>query len=104
MPDWSYRTLFQPLLHRLPSTLARDLTLHAIGLLSKLPSGTLVIKTLGHMESSRLLKRQYYGLKMKYPVGLSGRVDPHGVAQKAIAQFGFGFIEIGPVTVESVGN
>jgi len=33
---------------------------------------------------------------------LSGSVDPKGTAHKAMAQFGFGFMEIGPVTVEPI--
>lgn len=100
MPDWSYHTLFRPLLFQLPARAARDFTLGAMGLLSRLPGGTLVIKTLGHMESHSLLESESAGLRLRYPVGLSGGLDPRGMAGKALAQFGFGFMEIGPVTVE----
>ena len=51
MPDWSYQTLFRPVLFRLPARLSRALTLKSIGLLSRLPSGSFVIRTLGHMEA-----------------------------------------------------
>jgi len=102
MPDWSYRTLFRPLLFQLSSEKSRDVTLGLIGGLSKLPGGSLVIRTLGHMESSPVLAHSRYETAFKYPVGLCGGLDPHGQAQKALAQFGFGFMEVGPVSLRPI--
>lgn len=102
MPDWSYQTLFRPLLFRLPSRTARSLTLQAMGRISRLPGGTFLIKTLGHMEPSPLLECQIAGITAPTPIGLSGAVDPLGQAQRALSQFGFGFIEVGPITVNPV--
>ncbi|OXM85090.1 hypothetical protein [Paenibacillus rigui] len=102
MPDWSYQTIFRPLLFQLPSVLARDFTLKAMGGLSRLPGGSLLIKTLGHSESFPILASELAGIRLRYPVGLSGTLDPTGAAHRAMAQFGFGFIEIGPVTVNEV--
>ncbi|CAH1215232.1 Dihydroorotate dehydrogenase (quinone) [Paenibacillus plantiphilus] len=102
MPDWSYQTLFRPLLFRLPAKIARNATLHAMGGLSRIPGGSLVIRTLGHMEVSPLLEGEAMGVTFKYPVGLSGGLDPQGTAHTALAQFGFGFIEVGPVTIDPI--
>jgi dihydroorotate dehydrogenase len=102
MPDWSYRTMFRPLLFTLPARLARDITLQAMGTLSKIPWGSLVIRTLGHMESYSILETTRWGIKFKYPVGLSGNLDIHGKAQTALAQFGFGFFEVGPITLDPI--
>ncbi|WP_308637232.1 dihydroorotate dehydrogenase [Paenibacillus silvisoli] len=102
MPDWSYQSLFRPLLFRLPGRLARSVTLGAIGGLSRLPLGAFVIRTLGHMEPAPLLRSESCGLPFSTPVGLAGTVDPAGTAHRAIAQFGLGFMEIGPVTVQPV--
>ncbi len=102
MPDWSYQTLFRPLLFRLPSRKARSLTLNAMRRVSLLPGGTLLIKTLGHMEPSPLLESTIAGIPVPTPIGLSGEIDPHGLAHKAISQFGFGFMEVGPVTLHPV--
>ena len=99
MPDWSYRTLFRPLLFMLPAKVARNITLGAIGGLSKIPGGSLIIRTMGHMEVSPLLQKTLMGTSFGYPVGLSGLIDPRGIAHRAFAQFGIGFIEIGPVTL-----
>lgn len=102
MPDWSYQTLFRPVLFRLPSRVSRKLTLGAMGSISRIPGGSFVIRTLGHMELSPLLEREFGELSLISPVGLSGSVDPEGLAQKALAQFGFGFTEVGPVTVQPI--
>ncbi|WP_229263885.1 beta/alpha barrel domain-containing protein [Cohnella cholangitidis] len=63
-----------------------------------------MIKTLGHMEPSPLLEGRVAGIPVPTPVGLSGNADPQGIAPKALSQFGFGFIEIGPVTLQPVRN
>ncbi|REE56433.1 dihydroorotate dehydrogenase [Paenibacillus taihuensis] len=100
MPDWSYQTLFRPLLFRLPGRIARSFTLGAIGTLSRLPLGSFVIRTLGHMEPAPLLRSKIGGVELATPVGLAGSADPAGTAHRAMAQFGFGFIELGPVMAE----
>ncbi|PWW05211.1 dihydroorotate dehydrogenase [Paenibacillus cellulosilyticus] len=98
MPDWSYQTIFRPLLFRIPARAARGFTLQAMGRLSRIPGGTFIIKTLGHVEPSPLLQRNFAGILLPTPVGLSGAIDKEGIAVKAISQFGFGFVEIGPIT------
>lgn len=97
MPDWSYRTLFRPLLSRLPPIAARTLTLRGMGAVSRMPGGTLLIKTLGHMEPSSLLERRIGKTVLGTPVGLGSEVDPDSLAQRALAQLGFGFAWVGPV-------
>lgn len=86
----------------MPARLARELTLQSMGAISRIPGGSFVIKTLGHVEASPLLRTQASSLTFETPVGLSGSVDLKGTAHKAVSQFGFGFIEIGPVTMEEV--
>jgi len=102
MPDWSYHSLFRPLLFRLPARAARALTIGAMGALSRLPGGSFVIRTMGHVELVPQLAGELAGIAVPTPIGLSGGLDPHGTAHKALAQFGFGFVELGPITVEPV--
>jgi len=102
MPDWSYHPIFKPVLSQLPSRAARGFTLGAMGFISRIPGGTLLIKTLGHMEPSPSLTDRIADLPVQTPLGLSGSVDPSGTAHRALSQFGFGFIEIGPVTVRPI--
>src|SRR2546421_8242990 len=102
MPDWSYRTVFRPLLFRLPARAARDLALGVMGALARLPAGSLVIDFLGHMRPDERLARSVLGVKFPSPVGLAGDLDLNCAAPRALARFGFGFVEVGPVTANAV--
>ena len=104
MPDWSYRTVFRPLLFRLPFPLARALCLGFMGGLSRLPLGGEVIDFLGHMRPDARLKTEIAGLCLPSPLVLGPFLDCRVIAPGALARFGFGMIEIGPVTVAELGN
>jgi dihydroorotate dehydrogenase len=102
MPDWSYRTVFRPLLFRLPAAAARGLTLHVLGTLARLPLGPRVIDFLGHMRPDAHLRRERLGVAFPSPAGLGPCLDTHALALPALARFGFGFLDVGPVTAEPV--
>jgi hypothetical protein len=102
MPDWSYRTLFRPVLFRLPGTAGRDLAVAAIGGLGRLPGGRRVIEFMGHMRPPRSLRRRLGGLELDSPVGLAPGIDPQLVGLPGMCRFGFGFVEVGPVTARGV--
>jgi dihydroorotate dehydrogenase len=102
MPDWSYHPVFRPLLFRLPPATSRDVTLTAMGTLAALPGGPALIETLGQMRPPTCLEQSLWGVSFPSPVGLGAGLDVHAVALPALARFGFGFLEIGPVTVEPV--
>jgi len=106
MPDWSYRTLFRPLLFRLPAYWARELTLQAMGGLSRLPGGRFVIRTFADREVHPEMESGIPGMDVPLPspVGLSGGLDPRGSALTALSQLDFGFVEIGPIGMEEAGN
>ncbi|WP_166244489.1 hypothetical protein [Paenibacillus turpanensis] len=102
MPDWSYQTLFRPLLFRMPASKAREVTLKAFGTLGRLPFGSFVIRTMGHMELSPLLHSRIGPIDVRFPVGIGGEVDPSGAAEEGLGQIGSGFIEVGPVTPQPI--
>ena len=99
MPDWSYHTFFKPLLFRMKSERSRDLTLHTMNTLAKLPFGDKIIQFFGHMQPSKELERIVAGITFPSPVGISGALDPHLNGTQAFPNLGFGFIEVGPITV-----
>ena len=101
MPDWFYRTCSQPLLFALPVSAGRGLALGVMGTLARLPGGTAVIDFLGHMRPDPRLATPLNGVTFPTPVGLGAEIDPSGSALRAFRQFGIGFQEIGPVTVEA---
>jgi hypothetical protein len=104
MPDWSYRTAFRPLLFRLPPTLGRDLCLGVVGTLARLPLGGKIIDLLGHMGPDPRLRRTVLGITFPSPVGLGAGIDVRARAPRALARFGFGFLEFGPVTREPISG
>ncbi len=100
MPDWFYRTVTQPLLFRVPAVPARNFTLGFLGRLARLPFGPAVIDFLGHMRADPRLRQSFLGIDFPTTVGLGPGLDANAVALPALARFGFGFLEVGPITME----
>ncbi|MCA1557883.1 MAG: hypothetical protein LC731_05010 [Acidobacteria bacterium] len=100
MPDWFYRTLSQPILFSLPAQRARDLALGFMSRLQRLPLGSAVIDFLGHMRADERLRQSFLGIDFPTGVGLGPWLDTRAVALPALARFGLGFLEAGPVMVE----
>src|SRR5688572_24262749 len=98
MPDWFYRTVSQPILFRFSAPRARDFALGFMGGLSRLPFGPYLIDFLGHMRAHPWLTQTCSELGFPTAVGIGPWLDTHAVATKALARFGVGFIEVGPVT------
>src|SRR5690349_684603 len=104
MPDWSYHPFFRPLLFQLPPAIARDIAFSALGLLASLPFGlgNGVLECVGQLRIPAGIAHSVWGLHFPGPVGLGAGLDVHAVGTAALAHFGFGFLEIGPVTLEPV--
>ncbi|MDN3016381.1 dihydroorotate dehydrogenase [Paenibacillus sp. BSR1-1] len=98
MPDWSYHTLFKPLVSRLPKTRGREFIHRGMNMIASLPGGPKFIEILGHMAPSPLLQKKILGLTFSSPVGLSGKIDPLLTGSAAFSNLGFGFIEKGPIS------
>jgi dihydroorotate dehydrogenase len=99
LPDWSYHPLFKPWLSQLPNSLGREFIHRGMNFLSSLPGGPKIIEFLGHMTPSTQLKREFLGLSLANPIGLSGKVDPLLTGTRAFSNLGFGFLEVGSVSV-----
>ncbi len=100
MPDWFYRTVSRPILFRMPAYRARNLALGFMGGLARLPLGLALIDFLGHMRADDRLRQSFLGINFPTAIGLGPWLDTHAVALPALSRFGFGFLEVGPVTVE----
>ncbi|WP_059172335.1 dihydroorotate dehydrogenase [Bacillus sp. FJAT-27445] len=99
MPDWSYHTLFKPILMKLPPAFSRGFIHRGMSMLSSTPIGEAVIEFLGHMAPPKKLENHLFNVDFATPVGLSGRLDSELSGLKAFQNLGFGFIEIGPVSL-----
>ncbi|HJU54093.1 MAG TPA: hypothetical protein VJ715_05960, partial [Pyrinomonadaceae bacterium] len=104
MPDWFYRTVTRPILFRVPARQARNFALGFIGRLARLPLGPAVIDFLGHMRADARLRQSFLGIEFPTAIGLGPWLDTRAVALPALARFGFGFFEVGPVTIEANGS
>ncbi len=99
MPDWSYHSLFKPLLFRLPAKAAESLTLRAIGTVACIPGGTRFIEFLGQMRPAPELR---VNKNFSSPVGVGTGFDVDAASIEALSSFGVGFIEVGPITGKPV--
>lgn len=102
MPDWSYRTIFRPVFFAFGAERARTLALGAIGLLAKSPLGPKVIEFMGHMAPSPLAACTVTGLHFNTRLALTAGIDADLLGTKPLSQFGFGYIEAGPVSKEPI--
>jgi dihydroorotate dehydrogenase len=97
MPDWTYQTIFRPAIFALGAYRGVGGALGAIGALARLPLGPTVIQLMGHMKTDPRLAVELGGLRFPTRVGLGALLDPHLSATPGFAQFGFGFLEVGPI-------
>ncbi|QED47070.1 dihydroorotate dehydrogenase [Cytobacillus dafuensis] len=99
MPDWSYHPLFKPWLSILPGAFGREFIHRGMNSIVIIPGGKQLIEFLGHMEPSTKLKKSLFSSSFSSPVGLSGKIDPNLSGTTAFSYLGFGFIEVGPVSL-----
>lgn len=99
MPDWSYHPLFKPLLTKMKARESRIFIHKSMNMIASNKAGQRLIAFLGHMEPSTAIGKEINGIHFKSPVGLSHKIDPRMTASSAFAELGFGFLEIGPVTI-----
>lgn len=100
MPDWSYHPLFKPWLSKLPGAVGREFIHRGMNCITGLPGGKNLIEFLGHMKPSPAISKRLFNTTFSSPVGLSGKIDPLLSGTKAFSYLGFGFIEVGPVTLK----
>ncbi|MFT4416958.1 dihydroorotate dehydrogenase [Fredinandcohnia humi] len=104
MPDWSYHLLFKPILSFFPRNYSREFIHRGMNNIASLPGGHHIINFLGREESSRLLHKEIQGISYSNSIGLSGKIDPLLSGSRAFSNLGFGFMEIGPVTLAPTLN
>ncbi len=92
--------MFKPALSKLPAATGRNLIHRGMNTVSSLPGGGAFIEILGHTAPSPKLKTMLAGISVSNPVGLSGRIDPLLAGTAAFGNLGFGFIEVGPVSLD----
>tara|TARA_R110001583_G_scaffold144481_1_gene296439 strand:- start:4575 stop:5609 length:1035 start_codon:yes stop_codon:yes gene_type:complete len=92
-----YKSIIRPILFWFDPEQVHHFTFSVIKILNKIPFVSSIIRNLYVVEDPRL-ERDVFGLKFKNPVGLAAGFDKNAVLYNELANFGFGFIEIGTMT------
>lgn len=92
-----YKYLIRPILFSFNPETAHNLTFKLIAILRYIPFGRKIIRAIYHRESPGL-KKEVFGITFPNPVGLAGGLDKNGEFYNDMANFGFGFVEIGSIT------
>tara|TARA_R110001583_G_scaffold171551_2_gene325185 strand:- start:27286 stop:28323 length:1038 start_codon:yes stop_codon:yes gene_type:complete len=92
-----YKSIIRPLFFLFDPEKIHHFTFSLIKILSKIPGVPAIFRGLYQVNDKRL-ERTLFGLTFNNPVGLAAGFDKNAVLYNELANFGFGFIEIGTVT------
>lgn len=92
-----YKAVLRPLLFCFDPEKVHYFIFLLIRKVSVIPGFNGIFKTFYGIQDKRL-ERNLFGLTFKNPVGLAAGFDKNAVLYNELANFGFGFIEIGTVT------
>lgn len=92
-----YKAIIRPLLFKYDPEKIHHFTFSVIKIGFMLPIVAWLVRKIFSVEDKRL-ERKVMGLTFKNPVGLAAGFDKNAVLYNELADFGFGFIEIGTVT------
>ncbi|WP_159948309.1 quinone-dependent dihydroorotate dehydrogenase [Polaribacter septentrionalilitoris] len=92
-----YKAIVRPIFFLFDPEKIHYFTFSLIKTMSRVPFVTSIFRSLYKVKDKRL-ERNLFGLKFENPVGLAAGFDKNAVLYNELANFGFGFIEIGTVT------
>jgi len=96
--------LFKPILFSFSPETAHNIVVKLLIISRYIPLLQPILKFI-YSYNSPNLEREVMGIKFKNPIGLAAGFDKNGEIYNDLANFGFGFIEIGSLTPnEQVGN
>lgn len=95
---WLYRHFIRPALFTQESEDIHNFTLRALGVVSRQPA---LCDALTTFLGAEPLPVEVFGLHFPNPVGLAAGMDKHAAAVPAWAAMGFGFSELGGVTLHA---
>ena len=99
MTETMYKHFIRPILFRFNAETAHNITFGALSVLKRIPLAKQVTRLM-FCKSAPELSKEVFGRVFPNPVGLAGGLDKNGEHYNDLANFGFGFIEIGSLTPE----
>ena len=99
-----YKAVIRPIFFQFDPEKVHYFTFDMIKFMSKIPGVSALIRSIFKVEDRRL-ERNLFGITFPNPVGLAAGFDKNAVLYNELADYGFGFIEIGTVTPKAqAGN
>lgn len=92
-----YKHILKPILFRFNPETAHNILFSLLSFLRYVPFARSIIRTVYRRDSSTT-SREVFGIHFPNPVGLAGGLDKNGEYYNDLANFGFGFVEIGSLT------
>ncbi|MDO3694345.1 quinone-dependent dihydroorotate dehydrogenase [Wenyingzhuangia sp. chi5] len=99
-----YKAVIRPIFFQFDPEKVHYFTFDMIKFMSKIPGVSALTRSVFKVEDRRL-ERNLFGITFPNPVGLAAGFDKNAVLFNELADYGFGFIEIGTVTPKAqAGN
>ena len=92
-----YKHILKPILFRFNPETAHNMIMSTLTFMRYVPFARSIMRSMYKKESPQLA-REVFGLNFPNPVGLAGGLDKNGEHYNDLANFGFGFVEIGSLT------
>lgn len=92
-----YKHILKPFLFCFNPETAHNMTFSALSFLRHVPFAGSIMRAIYRKESPSL-EKEVFGIRFPNPVGLAGGLDKNGEFYNDMANFGFGFVEIGSLT------
>lgn len=92
-----YKHIIKPFLFCFNPETAHNMTFSALSFLRHVPFARSIIRGI-YKKEAPALEKEVFGIKFPNPVGLAGGLDKNGEYYNDMANFGFGFVEIGSLT------
>lgn len=92
-----YKHFLKPILFRFNPETAHNLLFSMLSFLRHIPGARAIMRAIYKKDSPKLA-REVFGLNFPNPVGLAGGLDKNGEYYNDMADYGFGFVEIGSLT------
>lgn len=92
-----YKHILKPILFRFNPETAHNMIFGALKCMRYVPFARSIMRGL-YKKDTPSLEKEVFGIHFPNPVGLAGGLDKNGEFYNDMANFGFGFVEIGSLT------
>ena len=92
-----YKHFLKPILFCFNPETAHNMIFSTLSFMRHVPFARSLMRALYKYKSPKL-EKEVFGIKVPNPVGLAGGLDKNGEYYNDMANFGFGFVEIGSLT------